>query len=182
MTIKCISFFPESRTLVSSAYVIVTPWILFFFGRGSWFVCLLGSVFSHINYCRSPNAKSIFIHINTSIKTIQFSISSEFNYQKHLYFKQLSLVKVKWFQVLLCITNSSVKHQSFIYTQLNVKIDQFQWILFNINTQFTSIWLIDRTTAGATNLGQSGPGSDSTEGILPISQSSSITGASLSRS
>ena len=26
---------------------------------------------------------------------------------------------VKWFQVLLCIINNSIKHQSFVYTQLN---------------------------------------------------------------
>ena len=41
----------------------------------------------------------------------------QFKYQKQLYFKLLSLVnKVKWFQVLLCITNDSIKHQSFIYS------------------------------------------------------------------
>ena len=27
--------------------------------------------------------------------------------------------KVKWFQLLLCITNNSIKHQSFVFTQLN---------------------------------------------------------------
>ena len=27
--------------------------------------------------------------------------------------------KVKWFHVLLFITNNSIKHQSFVYTQLN---------------------------------------------------------------
>ena len=26
---------------------------------------------------------------------------------------------VKWFQVLLCITNNSIQNQSFVYTQLN---------------------------------------------------------------
>ena len=45
---------------------------------------------------------------------------------KQFYFKQFSLVnKVEWSQLLLCITNNSIKHQSFIYTQLNVKIVQF---------------------------------------------------------
>ena len=27
------------------------------------------------------------------------------------------LQTVKWFQVLLCITNDSIKHQSYVYTQ-----------------------------------------------------------------
>ena len=44
----------------------------------------------------------------------------------------------------------------------------------------SSIWPIDRTQSGATTPGQSGPGSDGNEGVHDISQSSSITGASLS--
>ena len=47
--------------------------------------------------------------------------------------------KVKWFQELQCITNNSIKHLSFIYTQLDVKIVLFQTIQFNISTQFSSI-------------------------------------------
>ena len=41
--------------------------------------------------------------------------------------------------------------------------------------QFSSIWRIDRTLSGATTPSQSGPGSDVNEGVLHISQSSSIT-------
>ena len=44
----------------------------------------------------------------------------------------------------------------------------------------SSIWSIDRTLSVATSMGQSGPGSDGNKGVLHISQSSSITGASLS--
>ena len=44
----------------------------------------------------------------------------------------------------------------------------------------SSIWPIDRNLSGATTPDQSGPGSDSNEGVLHIPQSSSITGASLS--
>ena len=56
----------------------------------------------------------------------------QFKGKKHFYFKLFSLVnKVKWFQLLLCITNNSNKHQSFIYTQLNIKTVQF-----SISTQF----------------------------------------------
>ena len=40
------------------------------------------------------------------------------------------------------------------------------------------IWLIDKTLASATTLGQSKPGSNGNEGALAIPQSSSITGAS----
>ena len=43
----------------------------------------------------------------------------------------ICLHTVKWFQVLLCITNNSIKHQSFVYTQLND-----QTILFHISHLF----------------------------------------------
>ena len=39
---------------------------------------------------------------------------------------------------------------------------------------------INRALSGATNLGQSGPGSNGNEGVLRIPQSSSITGISAS--
>ena len=49
-------------------------------------------------------------------------------------------------------------------------------IEFSISSQFSSIWLIDRTLLGATTLGQNGPGSGGNEGLLHIPQRSSITG------
>ena len=58
------------------------------------------------------------------------------------------------------------------------KIVLFQTIQFSISTQFSSIWPKDRTLSSATTLGQSGPRSDGNEGVLCISQSSSITGTS----
>ena len=68
---------------------------------------------------------------------IQFSIRTEFKCQKQFYFKLFSLVnKAKCFQVLLCITMDSIKYQSFIYTQLNVKTVLFQTIHFCISKQF----------------------------------------------
>ena len=45
-----------------------------------------------------------------------------------------------------------------------------------MNTQFSSIWAIDRTLSGATIPGQSEPGSNGNEEVLHIPQSSSITG------
>ena len=86
--------------------------------------------------------------------------------------------KVKWFQVFLCITNNSIEHQSFIYTQLNVKIVLFRTIQLSMSMQFSSIWPIDRNLTGATSPGQSGPGSDSNEEVLSILQISSISAAS----
>ena len=46
----------------------------------------------------------------------------------------------------------------------------FQTIQFNISTQFSSIWPIDKTLSGATTPGQSGYGSDDNEAILRIPQ------------
>ena len=106
---------------------------------------------------------------------------------KQFYFKQFNLAqvnKVEWFQVLLCITNNSIKHQSFVYTQLNDQTVLFQTIQFNIShvcIQFkcqSSIWRIDRTLSGATPPGQTKPESINNEGVLCIPQSSSIIGAS----
>ena len=63
------------------------------------------------------------------------------------------LCTVKWFQVLLCITNNSFKYQSFVHTQLNDQTVLFQRIQFSM-TDFvctlcwmpnSSIWPIDRT-------------------------------------
>ena len=51
---------------------------------------------------------------------------------------------------------------------LNVKTVLFQTIQFNISTQFSSIWQIDRTLSGSSSPGQSEPGSDGNEGLLRI--------------
>ena len=59
----------------------------------------------------------------------------------------------------------------FVYKQLNVRTVLFQAIQFNINTQYSSIWPIDRTLSGATTSGQSGLGSDGNKGVLRIPQS-----------
>ena len=64
---------------------------------------------------------------------------------------------VKWFQLLLY---SSHKLTSVICLHI-----------------VCSIWLIDRTLSGATNMGQSGPGSNGKEGVFYIPQTSK-TGAS----
>ena len=65
----------------------------------------------------------------------------------------------------------------FKYT-IKCKNSQFQTIQFSVITQFSSIWLIDRTLSGTTTSGHSGPGIDGNKEVLRIFQSSSITGTS----
>ena len=63
---------------------------------------------------------------------------------KQFYFKQFNLAStllirlytVKWFQVLLCITNNSIR-TSFVYTQLNCQTVLFLKIQFNVIHWFT---------------------------------------------
>ena len=78
---------------------------------------------------------------------------------KQFHFKQFNLAQVR---------------------SLNVKTVLPQVIQFSISTQFSSIWPVDRTLSGATTLDQSGPGTNGSEGVLRIPQSSSITGTSQS--
>ena len=52
---------------------------------------------------------------------------------KHFYLQQFNLAyvnKVKGFHELLCITNNSIKHQSFVSTQLNDQTVLFLAIKF----------------------------------------------------
>ena len=92
--------------------------------------------------------------------------------------------------------NNSIKHLSFIYTLLNIRMVLFQTIQFSISTQFNiktvpfqttqssistqfcSIWHIDRTLSDATTPGQCRSESDGNERVLRIPQSSSFTGTS----
>ena len=84
-------------------------------------------------------------------QTIQFSISTQFKCQ-----------------------NSSIS-SNFLQHKYNliVKIVLFQAIQFSTITQLSSIWFIDRTLSGATTPGQREPGSDGTEEVIHIPQSSS---------
>ena len=88
----------------------------------SWFV---GLVLWYINHFCLFNAKSCFniyikyIFVNTFLDTHNSSIS---NYQ----IEQKSSKLNGWFSVLLCITNNSIKHQSFVHTHF-----KFQRVLFN---------------------------------------------------
>ena len=94
----------------------------------------------------------------------------QFNCQKHFYlkaiqFSQTVLIQTIQFSIIIV----------FVYTQLNVKTILFQTIQFSFSTQFISIRPIDSILSGAATPGQSGPVSVVNEGVLCISQSSSIT-------
>ena len=91
--------------------------------------------------------------------------------------KLIRLHSVKLFQVLLSIANNLIKHQLFVYTQLNDWIVPFQTIQFSISYLFAlslNVKSINRTLSGTTTLGQSGPGSDGNKGILDNPQSFNI--------
>ena len=74
-----------------------------------------------------------------------------------------------------------MKHQSFVYTQLNDQTVLFLTIQFSIShlcaqsLNDEQFYLTYRILPGATTPGQSGPGSDGNEGVFCIPQSSSIT-------
>ena len=66
---------------------------------------------------------------------------------KQFYLLQFNLAqvkKIKWFQVLLCITNNSIKHQSFVYTQLNDQTLLFLSHLFALSLNVRQFYLTDR--------------------------------------
>ena len=87
---------------------------------------------------------------------------------------------------MLCISNNSIKHQSFVYTQLNDQTVLFQTNQFSISHLFGLILkcqtvLFDVYIGPYQELplwGQSGHGSNGNEGVLCIPQSCSITWAS----
>ena len=67
----------------------------------------------------------------STIKCFQLLLSNTYNSVLLIH-----LHRLKWFQVLLCVTNNSIKHQSFVYTQLNDQTVQFLTIQFSISHLF----------------------------------------------
>ncbi len=51
-------------------------------------------------------------------------------------FKRSKVHSVKWFRIFQCITDNSIKHQLFVYTQLNDQIVLFQTIRLGISHLF----------------------------------------------
>ena len=70
---------------------------------------------------------------------------------------------VKWFQVLLCITNNLIKYKSFVYEQLNDQTVLFLSIKFSIIHLFAF-----SLNVKLFYLLQIGPGSHGNEGVLVI--------------
>ena len=85
------------------------------------------------------------------------------------------------------ISDNPVQHKYAVLMSKQFYFEQFSlaWIC-SLNAKnskfsklhFSSILPIDKTLSGATTPGQSEPGSDGSEGVLRIPQSSSITGTS----
>ena len=108
---------------------------------------------------------------------------TELNSFKYFYLIQIILLiiystliiclhRVEWFQVLLCITNISIKHWSFVYTQLNEPTVLFLTIQFSISHLFALSYIcpIDRTLSCAITPAQSEHGSNVKEEVLCILQ------------
>ena len=95
------------------------------------------------------------------------------------------LLTVKWFHILLSITNNSIEYQLLVYTQLNSQTVLFVRIQFSISHLFAfslsvkRFYLIQRwDPIRCYNPNQRGPGNNGKERVLHILQSSSVTGAS----
>ena len=88
----------------------------------TWFVFLFVCwVLWHINLRRLSNAKSVFMK-TVLFQKIQFTISTQFNCQKHFYFK---LFKQLYITIQFSVSTVSMS-----------KTLQFQRIQFSISTQF----------------------------------------------
>ena len=85
------------------------------------------------------------------------------------------LPTVEWFQVLLCMTNNSIKHQLFVYTQLKDQTVLFLTIQFSMRHLFAQSWNVKQfylSLSGTTTPVHSGPGSNSSLRVLYIPQNS----------
>ena len=83
--------------------------------------------------------------------------------------------------MLLCITNNSIKHHSFVYAQLNDQTHLFLTIQSSISHLFALTLNVKQfylTLSCAITPDQRGPGSDGNEEVLCIPQNPSITRAS----
>ena len=90
-------------------------------------------------------------------------------------------------QVLLFNSKFSIQHYSFVCTQLNCSKYCYVSTTLEMNISHllhivkwsnSHLLALNLTLLGATTPGKSGPGSEDNKGVFPISQSSSITGAS----
>ena len=107
-----------------------------------------GLVLWHIKHCRLFNSKSFLCtyikYITKHILEITFLNETELIYLHivkwfHLFLSNTNyliyLLTGKYLQLLLFNSNKSVKHQSFVYSQLNYKTVLLQTIQFSISQQ-----------------------------------------------
>ncbi len=100
----------------------------------------------------------------------QFSLElAQFQCQKQFHFKQFSLALVHTLNVSKVWLSKTFVFQAILFSQTVL----IQTIQFSTSIQFSSIWPIEWTLSGITTLGQSGPGSNDSEGVLRIPGTSS---------
>ena len=116
--------FREEENIKSYKLFLNFKKIRLFLLRFSW-------VLWHIYHYRLFNTKSgLYIYIKyirfgfvgfygTSTIVDYLMPNPVYNYILVIYDLWTYVNKTKWLQVLLCITNNSIKHQLFVYTQLN---------------------------------------------------------------
>ena len=81
--------------------------------RNGWLVGLVDCVLWHINLWRLFNAKSILCKKSVLFQTIQFAMSTQFNCQKHFYFRfsvsTVSMLKTVPFETIHSSISSQCK-------------------------------------------------------------------------
>ena len=107
-----------------------------------------------------------FIHIYLLYRICRHILLITFFNEPELIFLHI----IKCFQVLLCLTNDSIKHQCFVYTHLNDQTVLFLPVQFSISHLFTQFNFKQfyLTLSGATTPGLSGLGSDGNKEVLCI--------------
>ena len=125
--------------------------------------CIVSTQLNGCSYCYlTPIIRFNVDHLLHTGKWLQDLL---FNTNYSIYYYP-SICTVKSFQVLLYITNNSIKHNSFVYSQLNDQTVLFQTIQFSISHLFTlslnvkKFYLTHWALSVATILDQSEPGSN----------------------
>ena len=150
-----------------------------------WIRLLLFNTHYSIQYysfiCSQSNASKYFYlipiyHFRITVKEIQVLLFNTYLYSTLF----ILFHTVKSLQVLLCISNNSIKHQSFVYSQVNYQTFLLIAVQFSITNFFTVLMSnsssrpVDRILSGSTTPSQSGPESNSNEKVLYFPQSLNI--------
>ena len=93
---------------------------------------LVGWVYGISTFVGNLMSNPFLYKLSVLFQTVQFSMGTQFNCQKHFYFKLF-----KFSQTILIQTIQFCININFFHTQLNVKTVLFQAIQFSISTQFS---------------------------------------------